>query len=308
GTRHLRVRPLQDLRLRLPGAQEHKPGDPARRDLRPARSERGRQDHPHQHHLRHRQPDQRRRAGRRPRHHHGVPGGPVHDRPRPPRAHYRRVRDRMGDRNLQPGAVRQTGEPRLRREGAQEPFPVGQKGQQDHHALRRHEAPGHDRQGPLARAADPLSGRADGGRGRRAAPGHVGDGALAARDRRDHNPDHPLHRRGRRDGRPDRGDQQRRDRPGRRQGRAHAQARQKAVDAAVAREGGQDPGRARRLPPGARGRWQRAGLRLRRAKRARGHRRLARGPGRDRDQVQGPPDQTKLAGGDLRQLGEGRAM
>jgi hypothetical protein len=58
--------------------------------------------------------------------------------------------------------------------GAQRPVPVGQKGQQNHDALRRHEAPGHDRQGPCARAADSLSRRADGGRRCRIETGHVG--------------------------------------------------------------------------------------------------------------------------------------
>ena len=55
------------------------------------------------------------------------------------------------------------------------------QGQQDHDALGRHEAPGDDRQGAVARAADPVPRRADGRRRRRAAARHVGAGARAAR-------------------------------------------------------------------------------------------------------------------------------
>ena len=77
---------------------------------------------------------------------------------------YRKTRSRSGSsRSSRPtrsrpsgppstsaGAVRQTAGPGLRRESAQGPVPVGQEGQQDHDALRRHEAAGYDRQGPLA--------------------------------------------------------------------------------------------------------------------------------------------------------------
>ena len=51
---------------------------------------------------------------------------------------------------------------------------VGQEGQHDHDAVGRHEAARADRQGALARAADPVSRRADGGRRCGAAQGHVG--------------------------------------------------------------------------------------------------------------------------------------
>jgi ABC-type multidrug transport system, ATPase component len=44
--------------------------------------------------------------------------------------------------------------------------------------VRRHEAPGDDREGAVARAADPVSRRADRGRRRRIAQGHVGSGAT----------------------------------------------------------------------------------------------------------------------------------
>ena len=64
--------------------------------------------------------------------------------------------------------------------------------------------------------------------------------------RRHHHSDHALHRRGRGDGRPGRRDQQGRDHPGRRQGRAHAQAGQEAVDAAPAEHPGR---RFRRRSP-----------------------------------------------------------
>ena len=48
------------------------------------------------------------------------------------------------------------------------------KDTQDHDAVGRHEAPRDDRQGALARAADPVPRRADRRRRRRAAPRHVG--------------------------------------------------------------------------------------------------------------------------------------
>ena len=68
----------------------------------------------------------------------------------------------------------------------------------------------------------------------------------AAGLRRHHHPDHALHRRGRGDGRPDRRHQQGRDHPGRGQGRADAEARQEAADAASA---GQDRCDSRRRSP-----------------------------------------------------------
>ena len=161
---------------------------------------------------------------------------------------------------------------RLHREGAQGPFAVGQEGQQDHDAVRRHEAPRADRQGAVARAAHPVPRRADRRRRCRAAQGHVAAGALAAGVRRDHHPDHALHRRSRGDGRPDRRDQQGRDHPGRGQGRAHAQARQEATDAAAAEQARRAS--RRRLPPISlelSRRRQRADLHLRHARRAHRH-------------------------------------
>src|SRR5215213_7442646 len=165
GVRDLRVRPRQDLRLRPPGPQGGGPGHPPRRDLCAAWSQRRGQDHPDQYNLRHRQPDEGQGPGRWSRHYLGLPGGPVPDRAGPAGAYDRRLRDRMGYLQLQPRAVRKAEGPWLYREGAQRSVPVGQEGQQDPDALGRHEAPGHDRQGPLARAEDPLSRRADcGGR------------------------------------------------------------------------------------------------------------------------------------------------
>ena len=55
------------------------------------------------------------------------------------------------------------------------------KDSQDHHAVRRHEAPRDDRQSAVARAADPVPRRADRGRRRRIAQGHVGSGARRCR-------------------------------------------------------------------------------------------------------------------------------
>ena len=82
---------------------------------------------------------------------------------------------------------------------------------------------------------DPVSRRADRRRRRRAEARHVATGALAQGERRHDHPDHALHRRSRRDGRPGRRHQQGRDHPGREQGRADAQARPQAIDAAAAR-------------------------------------------------------------------------
>ena len=72
------------------------------------------------------------------------------DRPGAAGAVHRRVRDGLGHGQLQPRPVRQAAEPGLYREGAARPVAVGQEGQQDHDALRRHEAPRDDRQGAVA--------------------------------------------------------------------------------------------------------------------------------------------------------------
>ena len=119
-----------------------------------------------------------------------------------------------------------------------------------------------DRQGPVARAAGAVPGRAHGRRRRHAAPGNVATGALAARHRRDHHPDHPLHRRGRGDGRPHRRHQQGRDHPGGRQGGTDAQAGPQAVDAAIGPAAGAPPRRAVGTAAGAVRRRQRADLYL----------------------------------------------
>ena len=95
------------------------------------------------------------------------------DRPRAAGAHDRRVRDRVGHDDVQPRPVRQAEERRARREGAQVAVALGQEGRQDHDAVGRHEAPRDDREGARARAADPVPRRADRGRRRRAAQGHV---------------------------------------------------------------------------------------------------------------------------------------
>ena len=178
---HFHLEPLQDLRLRLSGAQERQSGHSPRRDFRAARPERRRQDDADQHHLRDREPVRGHGLGRRPRHHQRLPRGALDDRPGAAGTDHRRVRDRLGDGQLQPRPVRQAGQSRPHREGAEGPVAVGQEGQQDHDAVRRHEAPGADRQGAVARAANPLPRRADRRRRRRAAQGHVGGGARAAR-------------------------------------------------------------------------------------------------------------------------------
>ena len=114
---------------------------------------------------------------RRPRHRARLPRRAHEDRSRAAGADHRRLRERMGDRDLQPGPLRQAAEPRLSREDPEGPLPVGKARQQDHDALRRHEAPGDDRQGPVARAQYPLPRRAHRRRRRGAAAGHVEHGA-----------------------------------------------------------------------------------------------------------------------------------
>ena len=66
---HLHLQSVEDLCLRIPGAEKRQPGDRARRDFRAARAERRRQDHADQHRLRHRQCVRGHGAGRRPRQH-----------------------------------------------------------------------------------------------------------------------------------------------------------------------------------------------------------------------------------------------
>ena len=105
--------------------------------------------------------DRRHGDGGRSRHHRRLPRGSLDDRPRAAGADHRCIRVGMGDGVVQPRTVRQAGEPRAHREGATRSVAVGQEGQQDHHAFRRHEAPPADRQGAVARAADPVPRRAD---------------------------------------------------------------------------------------------------------------------------------------------------
>ena len=59
---HFHRQSVEDLRVRLPGAEEHQSRHPPRRDLRAARPERRRQDHADQHRLRHRQCQRRARS------------------------------------------------------------------------------------------------------------------------------------------------------------------------------------------------------------------------------------------------------
>ena len=87
----------------------------------------------------------------------------------------------VGDGLLQPRPVRQARQSGAHRKSAEGSVAVGQEGQQDHDAFGRHEAAAADRQGAVARAADPVPRRADRRRRRRAPARHVGAGALAAR-------------------------------------------------------------------------------------------------------------------------------
>src|SRR6185312_13264538 len=211
----------------------------------------------------------------------------------------------MGDRQLQPRPVRQAEEPGAHREGPEGPFAVGQEGFQDHHAVRRHEAPRDDREGAVARAEDPVPGRTDRRRRRRTAQGHVGSGAHPAGLRRHHHPDHALHRRSRGDGRPHRRHQQGRDHPGRGQGRTDAEARQERVEGASASQDRCDPGRARGLQSRTVRRWPRRDLRLRHQGRPHRHHQPAERPPQRRHSHLGPRYAPVVAGRHLRQPGEG---
>ena len=257
---HFHQQSLEDLRDRVPGAQGHQSRHQARRDLRPARPQRRRQDHADRHRLRHRQSERRRGHGRRPRHHPRLPRGALADRAGAAGNHDGAVRDRLGRGHHVARTVQQAEEPGLSRKGAQGPVAVGQAPRQDRGTVRRHEAARADRQGAEPRADDPVPRRADGGRRRRIAQGHVGGGARAARLRRHHHPHHALHRGSRGDGRPRRRHQQGRDDPGREQGRADAQARQEAPDLADHGTARRRAGRARRLQSDDRRRRPRARL------------------------------------------------
>src|SRR4029077_9685731 len=209
---------------------------------------------------------------------------------------------------LQPRPLRQARRPRTRREGAQGSVLVDKERQQGHDPFGRHEAAPSHRQGVVARAADPVSRRADGGRRRRAEAGHVEARARPPGLRGHDHTDHALHRRGRRDGRPDRRDQQGRDHPGGGQGRADAQARQETVDAAPGENAGADPARAVRVQPGALGQRRRIDLYLRGARRSGRHNRAAAGPDRSGHPLQGSADDAKLARRHLRHPGERQKM
>ena len=67
GLHHLDPKRHEDLRERFRGVEGNESRDPPRRDLLDAGAERRRQDHAHQHRLRHRQPDAGSGRRRRPR-------------------------------------------------------------------------------------------------------------------------------------------------------------------------------------------------------------------------------------------------
>ena len=119
----------------------------------PPRPERRRQDDADQHHLRHRQSERGPGHRRRLRHHPRLPADPFADRPGAAGADHRCVRDAGRDLQPQPRPVRQEAGPGARREGAEGAVALGQARPEDHHAVGRHEAPGADRQGAVARAA-----------------------------------------------------------------------------------------------------------------------------------------------------------
>jgi hypothetical protein len=94
-----------------------------------------------------------------------------------------------GTVSFQSRPLRQARESGAYRDRAQGFVAVGEEGQQDHDAVRRDEAPAAHRQGAVARALDPVFGRADRRCRRRASRGHVGARSLAPGARRDDHPD-----------------------------------------------------------------------------------------------------------------------
>ena len=126
---HFHRQSVEDLRVRVPGAQGHQSRHPARRDLRSARPQRRRQDHADRHHLRHPQSIPGFRHGRRPRHHQRLPRRALADRAGAAGIAHRRLRERLGDRQFQPRPVRQAAQSGAHREGAARAVAVGQEGQ-----------------------------------------------------------------------------------------------------------------------------------------------------------------------------------
>ncbi len=133
---HFRPESLQDLCQRLSGAEERRPRNQERRDIRPARPERRRKDHADRHYLRHRDGDFRPRLGGRPRHRLRLPGHPFDDRARAAGGHHRRFRVSVGDGFVEPRTFRQAQGPGARREGVEGPVAVGEEGREGHHAFR----------------------------------------------------------------------------------------------------------------------------------------------------------------------------
>src|SRR5690606_723704 len=110
-------------------------------------------------------------------------------------------------------------------------------------------------------------------------------------------------------GRPHRRDPQGRDHPRRRQARADEQARQEAAAPAPAAPIAGDSRRSGRMAAGTVGRWPGTDLHLRRPGRtADRHRRTAAQARRTRHRLQGSAIEPELAGGNLRQSGEGIIM
>ena len=180
---------VEDLWLRLQGAERHQSRDQPRRDLRAAGAERRRQDHADQHHLRHRQSEPGQRDGRT-----ATTSSRIYRAARsliglvPQELHTDAFESVWATVSFSRGLFGKPKNPAHIEKVLKDLSLWDKKDSKIVHAVRRHEAPGDDRQGAVARAADPVSRRADRGRRRRIAQGHVGSGADAAGLRRHHHP------------------------------------------------------------------------------------------------------------------------
>ena len=252
--RPCRHRPRREEAVRrLPGPRRRHARDPRGGDLRAARSERRREDHPHLNRGRTPARDRRGGAGARARRGDRLPLHPERPRARAAGDQLRPLLHRRGVA-ADPGWLLRCAPLR----GASGRDPDGARPHlqaQGQHALplRRHEAPAPHREGARARPEGALPRRAHRRGGRGASPGALALRAPVARARHDRRPDHPLPGGGGGARGPGGSHRLRAVARRRRQGRAHGAARREdpARHAGGARRGAPArAGRPRRAPRG----------------------------------------------------------